>query len=158
LNYTLSDLIQKLIDIEKDFFNIYVILEEKSNNKSSAIYAVIKAIKKREKDHIKYYEKLKDDLTNELNETIEFYLYDKISKLLSEFKLYIHLPEIKSVQDLIKYTVEFKRDNIGLLLDIQGRLLEKIDDVNSNVYRILSQIIKDEEKQEKMFEKLLIFK
>ncbi len=158
MNYTLSDLIQKLIDIEKDFFNIYVILEEKSNNKSSTIYAVIKVIKKREKNHIKYYEKLKDDLTNELNESIEFYLYDKISKLLSEFKLYIHLPEIKSVQDLIKYTVEFKRDNIGLLLDIQGRLLEKMDDVNNNVYRILSQIIKDEEKHEKMFEKLLISK
>ncbi len=158
MNYTLSDLIQKLIDIEKDFFNIYVMLEEMLKNNSSAIYAVTKAIKKREKSHIEYYEKLKSNLTDESNETIEFYLYDRISKLLSEFKQNIKLPEIKNAQGLIKYTVDFKMDNIGLLVDIQGRLLEKIDDVNNNIYKVLSQVIKDEEKHEKMFEKLLISK
>lgn len=158
MNYTLSDLIQKLIDIEKDFFNIYVMLEEIFKNNSLAIYAVIKVIRRREKRNIEYYEKLKSTLTDESDETIEFYLYDRISKLLSEFKHNIKLPEIKNTQGLIKYTVEFKRDNIGLLVDVQGRLLEKIDDVNNNIYKILSQVIKDEEKQEKMFEKLLISK
>lgn len=158
MNYTFSDLIQKLIDIEKDFFNIYVMLEETFKNNSSTIYAVIKVIKKREKGHIEYYEKLKSSLTDESDETIEFYLYDRISKLLSEFKQNIKLPEVKNVQSLIKYTVDFKMDNIGLLVDIQGRLLEKIDDVNNNIYKVLSQVIKDEEKHEKMFEKLLISK
>lgn len=156
MNYMLSDLIQKLIDIEKDFYNIYVRIEEEWKNKSPLIYAVTKAIEKEEKKHIKFFEELKNDLSDELNEPIDFYLYDKVAKLLYEFRVYIQFPEIKTVQDLIKYAVEFEKNTIGLLLDIQGRLLEKIDDINSNVYKVLTEIINQEKKHEKMFEDLLI--
>lgn len=158
MNYTISDLIQKLIDIEKDFYDVYVKIEEQFENKSQLIYAVTRAIGKQEKKHIEYYEKLKRNLIGGLNEPIEFYLYDKVAKLLFEFKMNIKFPEIENVQDLIRYAIEFKKNNIGLLLDIQGRLLEKMDDINNNIYKVLTMIIKKEEKHEKMFESLLILK
>lgn len=158
MNYSLSDIIQKIIDIEKEFFNVYVKIEEQWKNKSPLIYAVTKAIEKQEKKHIEYYEELKKELKGNLNEDIEFYLYDRVAKLFYQFREYIQFPEIKNPQDLIQYAVEFEKNTIGLLLDIRGRLLESIDDVNNNIYRILSIIIKEEEKHEKMFEQLLISK
>lgn len=156
--YTIFDLIEKLIDIEKDALEIYKKIEKKSKNKSQVISIVARAIEKEEQKHIKYYEKLKSDLNEELNESIDFYLYDRVAKLLFEFRSRIQLPEIDNVQDLIKYSLEFEKNNIGLLLDIQGRLLEKIDDVNNNVYKVISTIIEEEKKHEKMFEQLLISK
>lgn len=156
--YTIFDLIQKLIDIEKDALEIYKKIEEKSKNESQVISIVARAIEKEEQKHIEYYEKLKSDLNEELNESIDFYLYDRVAKLLFEFRSRIQLPKIDNVQDLIKYSLEFEKNNIGLLLDIQGRLLEKIDDVNNNVYKVISTIIEEEKKHEKMFEQLLISK
>lgn len=156
--YTIFDLIQKLIDIEKDALEIYKKIEEKSQNESKVICIVARAIEKEEQKHIEYYEKLKSDLKEELKESIEFYLYDKVAKLLFEFRSRIQLPQINNVQDLIKYSLEFEKNNIGLLLDIQGRLLEKMDDVNNNIYKVISTIIDEEKKHEKMFEQLLISK
>lgn len=158
MSYTIFDLIQKLIDIEKDALEIYKKIEEKSKHESQVISIVARAIEKEEQKHIEYYENLKSDLKEELNEAIDFYLYDKVAKLLFEFRSRIQLPKIHNVQDLIKYSLEFEKNNIGLLLDIQGRLLEKMDDVNNNVYKVISTIIEEEKKHAKMFEQLLISK
>lgn len=156
MNYTLSDLIQKLIDIEKTALDIYRKIGDRSKSESKVINIIARAIEKEEQKHIEYYENLKNNLSDELNETIDFYLYDRVSKLLFEFKSRIHIPQINNVQDLIKFSLEFEKNNIALLLDIQGRLLEKMDDVNNNMYKVISRIIKEEEKHEKMFEQLLI--
>jgi sugar phosphate isomerase/epimerase len=156
VNYKLSDLIQKLIDIAKDILKIYIKIEEKFKGKSQVICIIARAMEKQEQKYIEYYEKLKNDLVGELNESIDFYLYDKAAKLLYEFKMHIEQPKINNVQDLIKFAVEIEKNNIGLLLDIQGRLLGKMDDVNNNIYKVFSMIIKEAEKHEKMFEDLLI--
>jgi rubrerythrin len=158
VNYTLSDLIQKLIDIEKAALDIYIKIGERSKNESKVINIIARAIEKEEKKHIEYYEDLKNNLSDELNEIIDFYLYDRVAKLLFEFKSRICIPQISNVQDLIRYSLEFEKSNIGLLLDIQGRLLEKMDDVNNNIYKVISKIINEEEKHKKMFEQLLISK
>ena len=38
-----------------------------------------------------------------------------------------------------KYALDFEKNNIGILLDIQGRLLGSLKDVNNNVYKVLSK-------------------
>lgn len=156
--YTIFDLIQKLIDIEKDALEIYKKIEEKAKDESKVICIVARAIEKEEQKHIEYYEKLRNNLREELDEAIDFYLYDRVAKLLFEFRSRMQLPKIDNVQDLIRYSLEFEKNNIGLLLDIQGRLLEKMDDVNNNVYKVITKIIEEEKKHEKMFEQLLISK
>ncbi|EKQ56682.1 MULTISPECIES: hypothetical protein [unclassified Clostridium] len=159
MNYTISDLIQKLIDIEKDILSILKRIEHLPQNKLKVVGIIARAIEKQEQKHIQYYEQIKNNLCGELNETIDFFFYDKVAKLLYEFRSHIQeYPQINNAQDLIKYAVGLKKDNIGLLLDIQGRLLGKADDVNNNVYKVIEQIIKEEEKQEKMFEQLIISK
>lgn len=157
MGYTIYDLIEKLIDIEKSALQLYIKIEEEYRTKSRSISIVTKAIAKQEEKHIEYYEKLKIDLEKDMkNENIEVYLYDKVAKLLIEFKMYIDIPKIDVVQDLIKYSLEFEKNNIALLLDIQGRLLEKKDDVNNNVYKVISNIINEEREHKKMFEALIV--
>lgn len=108
--------------------------------------------------HIKYYQDLKKEFENNSNEEIDFYLYDRVAKLLFEFKNQSNLPKISNVQDLIRYAFEFEKNNIALLIDIQGRLIQKEDDMNKKVYKIINDIIKEEREHEKMFEELIISK
>lgn len=156
MNYTIADLIQKLIDIENDTLEIYKKIESIAQNKYEVIRIIARAIEKEEEKYIEYCEKLKSDLKGDLNEIIDFYLYDKVAKLLFEFKSRIQMPTINKVQDLIKYSVELKKNNISLLLDIRGRLVEKMDDVNNNIYKVISSIITEAEKHEKIYAELII--
>lgn len=158
MNYTISDLIQKIIDIEKDVLEIYKEIQCMFENKSKVIGIIARAIEKEEQAHISYYEKLKEELQGDLDEVIDFYLYDKVAKLIYEFRSHLLLPKVGKVQDLIEYTIELKKNIISLLIDVQGRLLEKLDDINNNIYKVMSRIIKEEEKHEKMFEQLVVHK
>lgn len=155
MNYTILDILEKLINIEEDALKIYIQIAEAAKNNSLRISIVAKTIAKQEQKHIEYYKNLMHDLDGKLTETIDFYLYDKAAKLLFEFINNIQLPQINSVKQLLKFALEFERSNIGLLLDIQGRLLGKIDDVDNDIYKVISIIIKEEHEHEKVFLDLL---
>lgn len=156
MNYTSSDLIDKLINVERSALEIYIKIEEKYRDESQLIGIVVRAIAKQEEKHIEYYEKLRNDLDGRVKDNIDFHLYDKVANLMFEFKNQIQLPELDDVQDLVKFALEFEKNNIALLLDIQGRLLEKMDDVNNIIYKVISQIINEEQEHEKMFEQLIV--
>lgn len=157
MNYTIYDLIERLIDIEKNALEVYKKIEENAKEKNSKnIEIITRVIRKEEIKHIKYYERLKEKFNYELNDTIDFYLYDKVVKLLYEFKNQIRIPHVDNVQDLIKYSLGFEKNSISLLLDIQGRLLGNLNDVNNNVYKIISNIIEEERRHEKMFSDLVL--
>ncbi|ALB46828.1 MULTISPECIES: hypothetical protein [Clostridium] len=157
MNYTIYDLIERLIDIENNALEVYKKIEENAKEKNSKnIEIITRVIRKEEIKHIKYYERLKEKFNYELNDTIDFYLYDKVVKLLYEFKSQIRIPHVDNVQDLIKYSLEFEKNSISLLLDIRGRLLGNLNDVNNNVYKIISNIIEEERRHEKMFSDLVL--
>ncbi|MBV7271750.1 ferritin family protein [Clostridium thailandense] len=155
MNYTILDILEKLINIEEDALKIYIQISETAQNNSLRISVVAKTIAKQEQKHIQYYKNLMHAWDDKLTEPIDFYLYDKAAKLLFEFINNIQLPQINSVKQLLRFALEFERSNIGLLLDIQGRLLEKIDDVNNDIYKVISIIIKEEQEHEKVFMDLL---
>ncbi|MFW2504675.1 rubrerythrin family protein [Clostridium diolis] len=157
MNYTIYDLIERLIDIENNALEVYKKIEENAKEKNSKnIEIITRVIRKEEIKHIKYYERLKEKFNYELNDTIDFYLYDKVVKLLYEFKSQIRIPHVDNVQDLIKYSLEFEKNSISLLLDTRGRLLGNLNDVNNNVYKIISNIIEEERRHEKMFSDLVL--
>ena len=155
MTYTILDILEKLINIEEDALKIYIQIAETAKNDSLKISIVAKTIAKQEEKHIEYYKNLIHDLDGKLTEAIDFYLYDKAAKLLFEFINNIQLPQVNNVKQLLKFALEFEKSNIGLLLDIQGRLVGKIEDVDNDIYKIISMIIKEEQKHEKMFLNLL---
>lgn len=158
MNYTISDLLEKLINIEENTLEIYNEIQVNLESKFKAFDIIILAIKKEELKHIEYYKKLKKELENNSNEEIDFYLYDRVAKLLFEFKNQNNIPRISIVQDLIRYAFELEKKNIALLIDIQGRLIQKEDDMNKKVYKVINDIITEERGHEKMFEELIISK
>ena len=158
MSYTISDLLEKLINIEESTLEIYNEIQINLENKFKALDIIIQSIKKEELKHIKYYENLKRELENNSNEEIDFYLYDRVAKLLFEFKNQSNISDVSNVQELIRYAFECEKNNIALLIDIQGRLIQKEDDINKKVYKIINDIIKEEREHEKMFEELIISK
>lgn len=155
MKYTILDIIQNLINIEKEISNIFCKIKENTKGFSMKISLLAKTIEKQEKKHVEYYENLIHTLKGKLDETIDFYLYDKVSKLLHEYKTHIQIPEVNTAKDIIEFAIELEKSNIGLLLDIQGRLVLNTDDVYKAVYKVISVIVNEEREHEKMFQKLL---
>lgn len=155
MSYRISDIIEKLITIEEDSVELYSRLENTNKVSSPAISLVSKALAKEEERHVLYYKELLKNVKEKNNAEIDFFLYDKAAKQLFEFRNRIASPHLDNVRDLIKFAVEFEKGSIGLILDIQGKLVEKLDDVSNEIYEVLSLVIKQEREHEKMLNSLL---
>jgi rubrerythrin len=153
--YTIHDIIEKLIVIEQDAMKLYAGIADKTKNSNIMLSVMAKSLANEESRHIQYYEELKININEEENVQIEFFLYDKVAKLLYEFRNNMILPELEVIQDLIKYALEFEKNNIALLLDIQGRLVINLKDSSKVSYDILSKLIKEEREHENMLQDYL---
>jgi hypothetical protein len=154
--YTITDLIEKLINIEQAAVRLYDTVGEIFKSSSPSISIVARSFCKVEKGHILFYEQLKSSAIIKSDTEIDFFLYDKAAKLLFEFKESMRLPEVNNVQDLLKYAVDFEKKNIGLLLDIQGRLFMKPENSISAVYGIITLILNEEQEHESTFSKFMV--
>jgi hypothetical protein len=153
--YTVQDIIEKLILIEQDGTKIYTDIADKFKESNPMLSILAKAFAKEEARHAQYYVNLKKEIKNEEEIEIDFHIYDQVAKLLYEYRNRLMLPELKEVRELIKYSLEFERKNIGLLLDIQGRLVTNPQDLSKARYEIFSKIIQEEREREKKLEKYL---
>jgi predicted RNA-binding protein YlqC (UPF0109 family) len=153
--YSVSDIIEKLILIEKDSMGVYYEISEKFKESIPAVSIIARALGREEEKHIRYYETIKENVAAYQHEEIDFYLYDKAAKLLYEYKERIHTPEISKVQDLIKYALSFEKNNMGLLIDIQGRLMDNIQYIGKMSYEIISKMIEEEREHVRELEKLI---
>jgi rubrerythrin len=153
--YTVGDIIEKLILIEETGMNVYSIIAEKYKDTNPSISIISKTLGKEEKKHIDYYESIRCDVEKYKHEEIEFYLYDKAAKLLYEYKQRVQVPELRNVKELLDYAVEFERNNVSLLLDIQGRLVQAPQDIVKFSYEIISRMIEEEKSHEKQLQGLL---
>lgn len=152
--YTICDLIEILILIEKDAKKMYSRIADKSKN-YIMLNAMAKTLAKEEAKHVKFYENLKNDLKDEENIEIDIFLYDKVAKLLYEFRSNVIEKEFQDTQELIKYALEFEKKNVALLIDIQGRLVLNLKDAYKASYEVISKLIKEEKEHEKELEAYL---
>ncbi|WP_434303614.1 hypothetical protein [Clostridium botulinum] len=142
--YTIIDIIDNLIDIEKKGFSIF---REISNNcKDPRVSIVSKTISNQEKKHTQYYENLKKDIDALDKEDIDFSVYDKISSRMQQFKTSRTVPVVTDIKELINFARDSSKENLALLVDIQGQLIRKEIDTNMLAYNIIGKIIKEQEK------------
>lgn len=153
--YTVQDIIEKLILIKQDGIKIYTDIADKFKESNPMLSILAKAFAKEEARHAQYYVNLKEEIKNEEGIEIDFHIYDQVAKFLYEFRDRLMLPELKNVRELIKYGLELERKNIGLLLDIQGRLVTNPQDLSKARYEIISKIIQEGREHEKRLEKHL---
>lgn len=148
MSYRISDIIEKLINIEEDSVELYNKLESINKTSLPAVSLVSKVLAKEEERHVLYYKELLKNVKEKNNAEIDFFLYDKAAKQLFEFRSRTAAPQLNNVSDLIKFAIESEKSNIALVLDIQGKLVEKLDDVSKDIYEVLTLIIKEEQQHE----------
>ncbi|WP_026895947.1 hypothetical protein [Clostridiisalibacter paucivorans] len=154
--YTIIDIIDKLISIEKKSKQLYITAIKKIED-NSRIKIIFRILLKEEDRHIEYYNNLKKSLEDKAIEPINFYSYDKISHLANKFKNDMYLPNFKDIKDLIIYALDFEKANLALLMDIKGRLVLSKTDTDSIQYKIISQIVEEEKKHVKNLENFIHF-
>lgn len=138
--YNIIDIIDKAINIAINRKNIYEgIIKEKSNDSSLKI--ISKALVIETEKTINYYISLKNELSDQLLDEIDFSIYDKMSFLINEFNKKKYLMEIHNPQEFFMFSYFMERDLYSLFIDIQGRFVNNTDDMNKKTYKILSDLI-----------------
>ncbi|WP_129597416.1 hypothetical protein [Anaerophilus nitritogenes] len=141
--YTVIDILEKFIEIEKNGRDMYENINKIS--KDIKIKMVAKVLQKEEERHIKVYTRLKEEIKNK-DEEVDFDIYDKVSSLLNKFKQNMDAPKTQNTNELLRFALEFEKQNIAVLLDIQGRLIRKKQDMKSQAYQMVSRVIEEEKK------------
>ncbi|APQ97153.1 hypothetical protein [Clostridium botulinum] len=150
--YTIIDIINNLIDIEKKGFSIF---REISNNcEDLRISIVSKTIANQERKYTQYYENLKKDIDVLDKEDIDFSIYDRISSRMQQFKISITMPVVTDIKKLINFARELSKENLALLIYIQGQLIRKETDTNMLAYNVMGKIIEEQEKYSKSLKAL----
>jgi rubrerythrin len=153
MGYTILDLIEKMILIEEKVCSMY--REMALFLKHSGMKVVCEVLAREEERHIQYYKVFKGQLLQEDVVEIDFYIYDKVSFLLDSFKYRLEKPKAENTLELIKFALELEKENLALLLDIQGRLVQKEADTKTITYRALNDIIEEERSHVGNLEKFL---
>lgn len=155
MGYNVMDIIDKAINIEyKRKITIKSIVTE--NEVLPIIKLFSKVFCNQVNEIIKYYEKLKEEITNIELEEIDFRTYDKMSFLINEFNNSIYIPQVINGGDYLKYSLDSAKNKYSLFLDIQGRLVNNTKDTSTKTYEILSKIIAITMDQIKTIEKTIV--
>ncbi|WPC44667.1 hypothetical protein [Clostridium sp. JS66] len=156
MNYTIKDVLDKLIEIEINMTSIY---EHISNLQFDEEYMNLKILSKvmcnEERRHAVYFKQIKNDISADENIEIDFLTYDKISTLIYEFVNKIHEFNKYSVKEFLKDIFNFEKENVALLIYIKGKIAKTSLSVNSTNYKILSQLIEEENEHVKNISKYL---
>lgn len=142
MTYTILDLLDQLILLEENGKKMYQHMVE-INTTNNKIQMISKILAKEEERHIECYKELKDQM-KDASEEIDFDIYDKIYSLIHKFKLYMTPTDTQDRNRLLEFALDFEKQNVALLIDIQGRMVRKEKDSQTYVYKALSEIIEEE--------------
>lgn len=133
----------------------FSIFREISNNSEDLRISIVsKTISNQERKYTQYYENLKKDIDVLDKEDIDFSIYDRISSRMQQFKISITMPVVTDIKKLINFARELSKENLALLIYIQGQLIRKETDTNMLAYNIMGKIIEEQEKYSKSLKAL----
>ncbi len=145
MGYTILDIMNKLLDIEKNGRDFYLNLAARQPE-DIKLATVARILSKEEERHILLYSNMLNSEQSEASQEISFDVYDRAVKLLNDFIRVNKSPETKDAKDLILWALAFEKENLALVLSIRGLLVRSTEDSESYPYRILSEVIQEEEK------------
>lgn len=141
--YTILDLLEKLVLIEKNGYDMFIKISNAETVEAKA-KTIAKIFAKEELRHIELYKGLIKEIDNKETEQLDFSVYDKASKLVSEFSKIFHKSNFNDVKEMLEFCLDFEKENLALLLSIKGLLINMDKDTESKSYKVFSQIINEE--------------
>ncbi|HHT98077.1 MAG TPA: hypothetical protein GXZ90_09325 [Clostridiales bacterium] len=142
--YTILDILDKLIVIEEKGYKMYdtIYLREDIDEK---IKLVAKILAAQELKHIQLYKRIKKTTEEGELPSIDFDIYDQASQLLSNF-LHPVLLDVENIKELLRFSLDYEKQNLALIITIQGLLVRGLDGSNSVTYNVLGEIIEEQQK------------
>lgn len=142
--YTVEDLVNKFIEIEKRGDKFYKSLASDSNM-NIRTKTLFKVFGSEEEKHAVEYESMLTMLGEDKNSEIDFLLYDKSQKILNNMKFDYYDFEGMENNEILNQILFIEKEFLALALSVQGIIVKSEADRERPVYKILSNII-DEEK------------
>lgn len=152
--YTIIDLIDKLIEIEKSGYELYTRVSVDSKVEER-VKIVAKVFSNQESKHVEIYRKLRDSAYMHKDIEVDFNIYDKAAKLIYEFSILKTKKDITTVKELLEFSSMFEKENLALVLSVRGLLIKSQEDLDKGSYKMLSEIIKEEQKHADDIDSLL---
>jgi len=141
--YDIRDILRKAIDITNKKKNEYKKLQENSGDVRMRILVGV-FIRTAQKD-IDYYQRLIENITDVIAESIDFGVFDKVSNLVNQFSRTITVIDIKERKELVTYALMQEKATYALLVDIQGRMVTG-NTASSIAYYVLLELIDEKRK------------
>lgn len=142
--YTILDILDRLIIMGKKGYNVYhtISLNEDMDEK---IRVVARILIGRKSSHMQMYKKIRKITKKKELSSIDFDIYDQASQMISNFR-YPTLSEIDDIQHLLQFALNFEKQNLALVMSIQGLLVRGLEGNSSISYHVLTEIIEEEKK------------
>jgi len=150
--YNVADLLKKFIAMKKGAYNLYMGIASNGRVDEKCKTAA-RVLAREENRYMKLYEDMKNNIINSAkNHDISIDIYDKSAKLFMEFSKRHSSININSVRELLQYAMDYEKDSLAIILSVQGLLVGEYNYVETEGYKILSEIIKEQEKHIKNIE------
>lgn len=149
--YTIVDILDKFILIEQKGQEIFQQIEA-NDEFNEKVRLMAKIFSKEEKFHSQLYERFKQEISQQINIEIDFMLYDQASKLIYNFLNDNRVQALNAPKELLSFCLDFEKENLSLVLSIQGILVKKQADMDTEAYKLLTKIIEQEKKHIKNIE------
>lgn len=142
MGYNIIDILNKGIDVSTKRKAIFEAIGQK-NCDIPSIKIMSTVLSKQVDRTIKYYKELKNEITPDECDEIDFVIYDKISFLINEFSSRLYVPEIDNIRDFLRFSLNLEKDLYSLLVNIQGRLVKNTNAEHTKTYETLTKAIKN---------------
>ncbi|MGB3368912.1 MAG: hypothetical protein WBA54_15550 [Acidaminobacteraceae bacterium] len=144
MGYDIRDIIDKALDVASKRKGLYSSLMD--INPNVRVRFVINTLLIQVDKDIKLFNELKQSITDDIAEEIDFDIYDKISSLVYQFNRILIKPNIRTSDELLNFALDVEEKQYALFVDIQGRLVKDNVLVESQAYLMLNKIIEVREK------------
>lgn len=136
--YDIRDILRKAIEIASKKRAVYQKLQDNSGDVRMRVLIGV-FIKAMNLD-ISYYQRLIDNVSDQMAVGLDFSTFDKISSLVNQFSRLILDINITDRKELVSYVLEQEKASYALMIDIQGRLVVT-ETSNSIAYYVFSELI-----------------
>ena len=136
--YDIRDILSKGIMINEKKKEKYLKLQENSGD--IRIRTLLGVFIRESVKEIAYINRMKENITDQMAEAIDFSVFDKVSSLVNQFSRTIVPVRITDRKVLLNHVLEQEKATYALLIDIQGRLVTSPSPMSVDYYALLELI------------------